>query len=151
MMRSRLLAAFALGSLLLFAGCKQDVGERCESASDCASGFCGGDNSVVGTASAIGKTCTPGRVTTTQDAGNGAAGAGTPGDAAADRADGADAPGVETGDVASETHAEAGEAGTDTPAQGGTDAHDGAPAEAGAETSASDGAADLATDTAAGS
>jgi hypothetical protein len=139
MNRSLSVAVFALGSLLLCAGsgCKQDIGERCEKSSDCASGFCGGDNSDVGMASAVGKTCTPGRVTVSFDAGT----TQTMPDAAADRPDGADAPAGETGDVASESHAEAGEAGA---GEGGTD---GSPVEAGAETSASDGAVDLLGDT----
>ena len=153
MMRSRSLAAFALGSLLLFAGCKQDIGERCEQPSDCASGWCAGDNMPIGMAGVVGKTCTPGRVTVTQDAGTSDTGTGdtrTTGDGAADRTEAADAHASETGDAASETHAETGEAGPDTPAQGATDASDGAPTEAGGETSASDGAVDLGAETAAG-
>jgi hypothetical protein len=54
--RLRSLAALlALGSLAL-AGCKQDVGERCEQNSDCASGICG-PGGAQGMASAAGKLC----------------------------------------------------------------------------------------------
>jgi hypothetical protein len=142
MTRSRSLAVFVLGSLLMFVGCKQDVGERCERSSDCASGYCGGDNSDVGIVSAAGKTCTPGRVIVTPDAGTPPpdTGTGQTGDAAAERSDSGDALAAETGDVAPEAHAEVGEAGADTGAEAGTD---GAHIEVGAETSAADGATDL--------
>jgi hypothetical protein len=57
--RLRSLAALlALGSLAL-SGCKQDIGGRCEQASDCASGVCGSVGSA-DMASAAGKVCVSG-------------------------------------------------------------------------------------------
>jgi hypothetical protein len=138
MLRSRSLAAVALGSLLTLVGCKQDLGDRCEKSSDCASGYCGGDNSDTAMLG-VSKVCTAGRVTSTPDAGPPPA---TP-DAAQERADAADATDAataEAGDVASDSHAEAGEAGGDTGTEAGTDA---APSEGGGDTSSSDAAPGL--------
>jgi hypothetical protein len=57
--RVRLAAALPVlllaGSLAL-AGCKQDIGERCEQNSDCASGVCG-EGGPPGMTSAMGKKC----------------------------------------------------------------------------------------------
>jgi hypothetical protein len=48
-----------LGLALASVGCKQDLGERCEQPSDCASGYCGG-NSTSGQTNAVGKMCSAG-------------------------------------------------------------------------------------------
>jgi hypothetical protein len=52
--RPRLAAAVLSLGALAFAGCKQDLGERCEQNSDCKSGFCGDGADM---ASAQGKQC----------------------------------------------------------------------------------------------
>jgi len=44
-------------------GCKQDIGERCEQPSDCASGYCGGSSVPIGMTSAEGRTCSAGPTT----------------------------------------------------------------------------------------
>jgi len=63
----------SLGALVLaFAGCKQDLGERCEQGDDCASGYCGGVTS--GAVSAEGMKCTPGPTAIVIDAGTAGAG-----------------------------------------------------------------------------
>jgi hypothetical protein len=139
MLRSSSLAAVALGSLLTLVGCKQDLGERCEQASDCASGFCSGtDVTRPGVCTNGVSTQTPIDASTPVDTGTGDAPA-----ERADAADAADASRAETGDVAAESHAETSEAGAEV----GTDA---APAEAGGDAAASDVAPDLGGDAAAG-
>lgn len=145
--RFRSLALLVFGSLvgaLPLAGCKQSVGDRCEIASDCASGFCAGDSSNIHMTSATEvRTCTAGPVTgsvgdasttvdsSTSDGGDAAEVAAT------------DAAAAETGDAASEAH---GDTAADGPA--GADAASEAGSDAAAEASASDGAADLASDVA---
>jgi hypothetical protein len=52
----RLLPVFLLAGALAIAGCKQDIGERCEQNSDCASGICG-EGGPPGMTSAMGKRC----------------------------------------------------------------------------------------------
>jgi hypothetical protein len=57
--RPRLAAALPvllLAGALAIAGCKQDIGERCEQNSDCASGVCG-EGGPPGMTSAMGKKC----------------------------------------------------------------------------------------------
>lgn len=136
MTRSRSLAALALGSLLLLAtsGCKQGIGQRCEQASDCASGFCSGTD-VTRPGMCTNGTSTPMPVVDASSPSDTGVSDGT-----AERGDVADALAAETGDVGSDSHPEAGEAGADTGTEAGTD---GVPTEAGPETSAADGATDV--------
>jgi hypothetical protein len=131
----RVALALALLSLGLVA-CKQDVGQRCEQGSDCATGYCG--ESVGGMVSAMGKTCTepptaaqPVDAATNDAATNDAAtnDAGT-NDDASDASDAA----RDVRDAASPDGS--GEASSPDGAEGGA-------GEAGAETSGADGATDL--------
>jgi hypothetical protein len=124
--------ALALGSLAVV-GCKQDLGERCEQGSDCASGFCAGSTASMMTM-AMGRVCTgPPTATPVVDSGSQEDAAVDAADAGGDAADGA---ALETGFEVSAPDAH--EAGA---SEGGTDG-------SGAETDhgAVDGATDLAQD-----
>ena len=126
-----MLATLSLASLLVV-GCKQDVGERCEQNSDCASGLCT-DMSQGASAPGICEATLP--TGTTSDAATSFP------DAGAD-ADGHVEAGAEvSGDAALESHVEAG--GSDTSEAGaevGSEAGAEAGSEAGAEAGAADGA-----------
>jgi hypothetical protein len=125
------LAVLALASLALV-GCKQDIGQRCEQGSDCASGYCGG--SPLGMVSVMGRVCTP-PPTAGPISDAGAADAPAPVDDAASDA-GSDGASDGASDAAG---------GEVAPPEGGADV-----LEAGAEAWGADGAVDVLTEAGAG-
>ena len=134
----------AFASFVL-AGCKQDVGERCEQGSDCSSGYCGGEQG--------GEVSVQGRVCTNGPEGAMILDAATPADTAtaADARPDAAADGVdasEVGDGAGEGHAtDASDGAREAPAsEGGNDAE----LDLGTEAATGDGAADVSPEAASG-
>jgi hypothetical protein len=133
------LVAASLASLLVV-GCKQDIGDRCEQATDCNSGYCTGNGA------AEPGVCAPGpTVGTISDASTSFDTGATPDTATSDARDGA----AEAAE-ASDGHAEAGEVSSDGAAAE-THSEAGASETGGDATpSTSDGAIDLATEAGAG-
>lgn len=132
---SSIFAALVLCGLTSIA-CKQNVGERCEQPSDCASGYCGGSATISMMTSVMGRMCTagPGSVVPVDAAppptDTAAATDGATGDTVADaRADAATEAGAEVG---------GGDAGVDGSPDASTDtsadvAHDGSAADGGSD------------------